>query len=241
MKCDMLESENVGHKQIIRCETFTSCLCWWYVSYWQGFCLNDYPWPVSPQCHPHLWLPARQWRNCSKPSPLPLASELSLWTWKNRIFFWRHSWKNRVQSAGRWRPFAGSWKTSGLWPRVTSRRRLSATESVSRARESWRASRPYCLYCIYERWGGRWTQDHIVVRSSMSHVCLVSHSVWYLKCYIIDVFVVTPIFFFLLQGSGGSLCIRPCLLPHADYSGTPHLLNLKPGTPENCNPALYMD
>ncbi|XP_075877084.1 coiled-coil domain-containing protein 18 isoform X2 [Nelusetta ayraudi] len=33
----------------------------------------------------------------------------------------------------------------------------------------------------------------------------------------------------LREGSGGSLCIRPCLLPHADYSGTPHLLNLKPG------------
>lgn len=27
MKCDMLESENVGHNQIIRCETFTSCVC----------------------------------------------------------------------------------------------------------------------------------------------------------------------------------------------------------------------
>lgn len=139
--------------------TWVCRVCWWYVLI-DHFC-NGSPWCVRPQFW-HLWLSARLWRNCSKPSPLPLALELSWWTWKNRMFFWRDSWKNKLQSAEKWPSFAGSWKTSGLWPRVTSRLRHRATDSVSRARQSWRVSRPFCLYCIYERWGRIWTQGHIV-------------------------------------------------------------------------------
>lgn len=43
MKCDMLESESVGHNQIMWCETshfssmFPCRVCWWCVSLWQGF------------------------------------------------------------------------------------------------------------------------------------------------------------------------------------------------------------
>ncbi|CAJ1071872.1 coiled-coil domain-containing protein 18 [Xyrichtys novacula] len=33
----------------------------------------------------------------------------------------------------------------------------------------------------------------------------------------------------LREAAGGPLCIRPCMLPQVDYSGTAHLLNLKPG------------
>lgn len=36
-------------------------------------------------------------------------------------------------------------------------------------------------------------------------------------------------FFFKFQGAVGSLCVRPCILPQVDYSGTAHLLKLKPG------------
>lgn len=216
-------------------------LTWVCLLSMQIFLLTIFLWSVCPQFRPHLWLLARQWRNCSKPSPLPLALKLSWWTWKNEIFFWRDSWKIELKSAERWPPFAGSCKTSVLWPRVTSRRRHRATDSVSRAKQSWRASRPFCLYCICERWGRTWTQDHIVVLASVSHVCLV-------QCLTLKMLhhrcICWHFLLLLFQSPEGSLCIRPCLLPHADYSGTPHLLNLKPGTSENCKPSVllfYMD
>lgn len=40
-----------------------------------------------------------------------------------------------------------------------------------------------------------------------------------------------PIFYNTeFQGAVGSLCVRPCMLPPVDYSGTAQLLKLKPGT-----------
>lgn len=171
MKCDMLQSANIGRNQIMRCQKshFSPEFALKFLLYWQ-FC----KW-FSVVCLPHLWLSARQWRNCSKPSPLPVALKLSWWTCKSGIFFWRRSWQNKLHSTERRPPFAGSWKTSGLWPRVTSRRRHRTTDNVSRAKQSWRASRPFCPYCIYERWGRTWTQYHIVVLASVS-TCLFSFS-----------------------------------------------------------------
>lgn len=40
-----------------------------------------------------------------------------------------------------------------------------------------------------------------------------------------------PIFYNTeFQGAVGALCVRPCMLPPVDYSGTAQLLKLKPGT-----------